>query len=331
MSNLMDGIMDTAKTLYKHIVLAEGEEQRIIDAAKMIAADKIAKLTLLGDKDKVKALLGGEIDGIEIEDPAKSPKREQYAQLLYNLRKDKGVTPEIAAELVTNPLYYGCLMVKAADADGMVAGSIYPTGDLLRPALQIIKARPGIKTVSSCFVMCMPEGSPYGENGVMIFSDCAVMPNPTAEQLADIAEAAADSARKIAGISEPKVALLSFSTKGSAKHELVDKVATAVNILKERKPDFMFDGELQLDAAIVPKVATLKAYGSPVGGNANVLVFPDLQAGNIGYKMAQRMGNALAIGPIGQGMAKPVNDLSRGCSADDVVGVVAITALQSRE
>ncbi|MDD3947214.1 MAG: phosphate acetyltransferase [Clostridia bacterium] len=329
MSKLMNNIINTAKTLYKHIVLAEGEEQRIIDAAKMIAAEKIAKLTLLGDKDKIKAMLGGEIEGVNIVNPELSSKKEQYAELLYILRKEKGMTPQKAAELVKNPMYYGSLMVKASDADGLVAGSIYPTSELLRPALQIIKARPGIKTVSSCFVMCLPEGSAYGDEGVMVFGDCAVLPNPTAEQLADIAEASADSARKIAGIKTPKVALLSFSTKGSAKHELVDKVSTAVKILTDRKPDFIFDGELQLDAAIVPKVATLKAYGSPVGGNANVLIFPDLQAGNIGYKLTQRLGNALAIGPICQGMAKPVNDLSRGCSADDVVGVVAITSLQA--
>lgn len=329
MSKLISSVIETAKKHYRHIVLAEGEEQRIVDAAKMIAAGKIAKLTLLGNTDKIKSMLGVGIEGIDIADPLTSPKSAAYAELLYNLRKEKGMTPEKAASLVQSPMYYGCLMVKAGDADGMVGGSIYPTSELLRPALQIIKARSGIKTVSSCFIMCLPEGSIYGDEGVMVFGDCAVMPNPTAEQLADIAEASADSAHNIAGIKEPKVALLSFSTKGSAAHELVDKVTDAVKILESRKPPFVFDGELQLDAAIVPKVSTLKAYGSPVGGRANVLIFPDLQAGNIGYKLVQRLAGAEAIGPICQGMAKPVNDLSRGCSADDVVAVVAITSLQA--
>jgi len=329
MSKLMNGILETAKTFDKHIVLAEGEEPRIIEAAKIIAEGKIARLTLLGRREVVLSLLGGEVPGIDIVDPATSPKREEYVQLLYELRKDKGVTPEKAVSLALSPMYFGCLMVRAGDADGMVGGSIYPTSELLRPALQIIKTRPGIKTISSCFVMCLQEGSPYGDHSVMIFGDCAVNINPTSDQLADIAEASADSARNIAGIKEPKVALLSFSTKGSASHELVDKVSAAVSILQQRKPAFVFDGELQLDAAIVPKVAALKAPGSPVGGSANVLIFPDLQAGNIGYKLAQRLGGAEAIGPICQGMARPVNDLSRGCSANDVVSVVAITALQA--
>ena len=239
------------------------------------------------------------------------------------------MTEEQAVEFAKKPLYLGVLLVKAGKADGMVAGAINSTGDTLRPALQIIKTAPGIKTVSSCFIMVLPEGSKYGENGIMVFGDCAVNINPDAQQLADIAIASAQSAASIAGI-EPKVAMLSFSTKGSAKHEFVDKVVEATKIVKELAPDLKVDGELQFDAAVVKSVASLKAPGSDIAGSANVMIFPDIQAGNIGYKLVQRLAGAEAVGPICQGFNMPVNDLSRGCSAEDVVNVTAMTVLQCK-
>ncbi len=329
MSKLMDGIIARAKTMNKHIVLAEGEEERIINAALIIKQQGIARLTLLGDEKVILSKVEeGALDGVQIINPTTSDKAEEYANLLYELRKAKGMTIEKAKELTKLPLYFGCLMVKNGDADGLVGGSVTATSEVLRPALQIIKTKPGIKTVSGCFVMGMPEGSPYGEDGVMLFADCAVLPDPTAEQLVDIAVASASSARTICGMKEPKVAMLSFSTKGSASHPNVDKVQLATSTLKGMDLDFDVDGELQLDAALVPTVGALKAPGSTVAGHANILVFPDLQSGNIGYKIAQRFGGVEAIGPICQGLALPVNDLSRGCSVSDVVGVVAITSLQ---
>lgn len=329
MAALLESIRREAKKAYKHIALAEGEEERIIVAASRIADMQMAKLTLIGDEKKIAAKCPDvDLTGVEIFNPDKKD-LSKYADLLYELRKAKGMEKAEAAKLVHNPLYLGALMVKSGEVDGMVAGSVNSTGDVLRPALQIIKTAPGIKTVSSCFIMVLPEFSKYGENGVMVFGDCAVNPNPTAEQLADIAIASASSAKNIAGI-HPKVAMLSFSTMGSAKHELVDKVTEAVKIAKKAAPELELDGELQLDAAIVESVAKLKAPGSKVAGRANVLIFPDLQAGNIGYKLVQRLAGAEAVGPICQGFNKPVNDLSRGCSADDVVNVVAMTALQAK-
>ena len=325
--SLLQTVREKAKAAGKTIVLAEGEEKRVLDAAKVILAEKIASLVLIGNREKIAEKADFDISAVTVVDPGKDDLSE-YAELLYELRKAKGMEKEQAEQLVKNPLYLGVMLVKTGKADGMVAGSVNSTGDTLRPALQIIKTAPGIKTVSSCFIMVLPEGSKYGENGVMVFADCAVNIAPDAEQLASIAVASADTAEKIAGI-HPKIAMLSFSTKGSAKHENVDKVAEATCLVHEIAPQLECDGELQLDAAIVESVAALKAPGSKIAGSANVLIFPDLQSGNIGYKLVQRLGGAQAVGPICQGFNKPVNDLSRGCSAEDIVNVVAMTALQA--
>jgi phosphate acetyltransferase len=326
---IMGKIWENARKLNKKIALPEGSEPRTLKAAEKIKSEKLAEVILLGNTEKILKSAkdaGANIEGITIIDPKSSDKSDEYANTFYELRKSKGITLEKAKEILLDEIYFATMMVKNGDAHGMVSGAIHSTGDLLRPALQIIKTAPGISIVSSCFVM-ETQAKEFGEEGVLVFADCAINPNPNAEELASIAIATASTARSLCGF-EPRVAMLSFSTKGSGKHEFVDKVVEATKIAKEKAPDLLIDGELQLDAAIVQKVASLKAPGSKVAGNANVLIFPDLQSGNIGYKLVQRIAKAETIGPVSQGFARPINDLSRGCSADDIVNVVAITAVQ---
>jgi len=326
-------IREKAKKNPKIIVLPEGEEPRMIKAAETIIKEGFAGLILLGREENIKSRareLGVELpDEIKIISPKDSEKLKKYAESYYQLRKHKGVSLEEAYQLLENPLYFGALMVYHDDADGLVAGSINATGDVFRPALQTIKTAPGINIVSSSFVMVVPD-CPYGENGIIVFADCALNPEPNAEQLADVAIASASTGKALVGF-EPRVAMLSFSTKGSGKHPLVDKVIEATKIAQEKKPELLIDGELQADAALIPSIGERKAPNSKIAGKANVLIFPDLNSGNIAYKLIERLAKAEAIGPISQGMRKPVNDLSRGCSAEDIVNVVAITVLQAGE
>lgn len=329
--SVLDSIKEKAKADVKHILLPEGGEERTVQAARIITDEKIAKVTLLGDEEEIKKVaekFNVCLCGIDIINPLTDPDFEHYANGFYELRKAKGMTPEKARETIKNTLFYACMMIKEGKADGMVSGAINTTGNTLRPGLQIIKMAKGINTISSCFIMEIPNKE-YGDNGLMLFGDCAININPNPDELASIAIATANTAKTLLGM-DPKVAMLSFSTKGSAKHENVDKVTAALAKVKELAPDLDVDGELQADAAMVPKVAALKAPGSKVAGHANVLIFPDLQAGNIGYKLVQRLAGAEAVGPVSQGFAKPINDLSRGCSIADIVSVVAITAVQAQ-
>ncbi len=327
---VVEEIKKKAAAKQKKIVLCEGEDARVVEAAAACVKEGIAKIVLLGNAEEI-AAKNPEVDlaGIEIVEPATSPKLEEYAALLYELRKAKGMTEEQAKEQAKDATFFGALMLKSGDVDGLVSGACHSTANTLRPGLQIIKTAPGVSAVSSFNLMVAPMGgNKYCEDGMLIFADCGLNPTYTAEGLADCAIATAKSAKEIAGLS-PRVAMLSFSTKGSAKHDLVTNVQEAVKIAKEKAPELELDGELQFDAALVPEVAALKAPGSKVAGHANVLIFPDLQAGNIGYKIAERLGGFQAIGPICQGFAKPLNDLSRGCKSADIVCAVAITALQA--
>ncbi|MCR5769094.1 MAG: phosphate acetyltransferase [Lachnospiraceae bacterium] len=329
--SIIDKIKAKARENVKTIVLPEGDEPRTVQAAALIRDRGLARPVLLGNIEKINetaANTGTGISGIELIDPIGSPKAAGYAETLYELRKAKGVTMEDASKMVADPMYYAVMMVKSGDADGLVSGAVHTTGDMLRPALQIIKTAPGVKVVSSSFLMDFPNKN-IGYDGLLVYSDCVVMPCPTAEELACIAVCAARTAHDLCGVETPKVALLSFSTKGSAKHELVTKVQEATALAHEMAPELILDGELQFDAALIPEIGESKAKGSPVAGHANVLVFPDLQAGNIGYKITQRLGGAEAVAVL-QGLAKPCNDLSRGCSVEDIVTTVALTAVQAQ-
>ena len=327
---MIERVWAKARANVRRIVLPEGEEPRTIQAAAMARDEGLAVPILLGDSAAIRKAAEGLnvcVDGIEIVDPTANPKLSDYAEALYELRKAKGLSREDAERLATDAMYCGVLMVKLGDADGLVSGAVHTTGDMLRPALQIIKTKPGIRVVSSSFLMNTPNPA-LGDNGLLVYADCVVVPNPTAEELAAIAVSAADTARVLCGIEEPRVAMLSFSTKGSAKHEMVDKVRRATELAHALAPELLLDGELQFDAALVPEVGASKAPGSPVAGRANVLIFPDLQAGNIGYKITQRVGNAECYAVL-QGLAKPCNDLSRGCTVRDIVNTIALTAVQA--
>ena len=330
--SFIEQIKERARKEIKTIILPEAVDKRVLEAAKIVKEQGYAKVILIGEEEKVRETAKQnniDIEGTELIDPAKSERTEKYAKELYELRKAKGMTEEQAKELVLDPTYYGMMMVKLNEADGLVSGAIHSTSDTLRPALQILKTAEGTKLVSAFFVMVVPECE-YGENGVFIFADSGLNEEPDAEALSEIAISSSKSFKQLIG-EEPKVAMLSYSTHGSANSASTQKVIQATELAKQKQPELIIDGELQLDAAIIPEVAELKTKGSPVNGQANVLIFPDLGAGNIGYKLVQRLAKAEAYGPLCQGIAKPVNDLSRGCSSEDIAGVVAITAVQAQK
>ena len=330
--SFIEEIKEKARKDIKTIILPEATDERILKATEMVKKEKYAKIILLGNEEQIKQIAQEkeiDINGTQIIDPEKSEKSEEYATELYELRKAKGMTEEKAKELIKEPIYYGMMMLKQGNADGLVSGATHSTSDTLRPALQILKTAPGTKLVSAFFIMVVPDCK-YGANGTFIFADSGLNEEPDSEALSEIAISSSKSFEKLVG-EDAKVAMLSYSTYGSAHSASTEKVIEATNKVKEKEPNLLVDGELQLDAAIIPEVAEFKAKGSPLKGQANVLIFPDLGAGNIGYKLVQRLAKAEAYGPLCQGIAKPVNDLSRGCSAKDVAGVVAITAVQAQQ
>ena len=330
--SFIENIKQRAKQDIKTIILPEAEDRRVLEAASKVIVQGFAKVILLGNKTQIEndsKENNIDLTGVEIIDIPSSTKKQEYAQKLFELRQAKGMTEEEASKLIEEPIYYGMMMLKLGEADGLVSGAAHSTSNTLRPALQILKTAPNTKLVSAFFVMCVPNCE-YGEHGTFIYGDSGLVENPNADELSEIAISSSKSFKQLVE-AEPKVAMLSYSTYGSAKSELTEKVIEATKLVKEKEPNLLVDGELQVDAAIIPEVSKSKAPGSPIEGNANVLIFPDLNAGNIGYKLTQRLAKAEAYGPLCQGIAKPVNDLSRGCSADDIVGVVAITAVQAQQ
>ena len=330
--SFIDGLKDKAKQSIKTIILTESEDKRVLEAAQKVKKQGFANIILIGNEEDANKLAKEnniDISGIPVINPETSDKFEEYANAFYELRKAKGMTEDKAREMLKDNMYFGTMMVKMGDADGLVSGACHSTANTLRPALQILKTAPGTKLVSAFFLMVIPDCK-YGENGIFIFGDSGLVENPTADELSEIAISSSKSFEQLTG-KESKVAMLSYSTYGSAHSELTEKVVEATKLLKEKMPNLVCDGELQLDAAIIPEINASKAPGSPLKGEANTLIFPNLDAGNIGYKLVQRLAKAEAYGPLCQGIAKPVNDLSRGCNSDDIVGVVAITAVQAQE
>ncbi|HLN72774.1 MAG: phosphate acetyltransferase [Methylococcaceae bacterium] len=327
---ILKRVYQNSQKYQKKIVLPEGSEPRTLRAVEIILNQKLAQIILLGNPDEINHTasdIGVNIEGATIVDPKTDPRREVYAEIMVGIRKSKGLTREAALDLLNDPLYFAPLMIKNGDADGELAGAINATGDVLRPAFQYVKTLPGVSVVSGAFLMFVNDPH-FGHDGILVFADCAVLPDPDERQLAEIAVTTAKTAKSVVGM-DPRVAMLSFSTMGSAQHPMVDKVVNATRIAREMDPELKIDGEMQLDAALIPEVGRLKAPNSEVAGRANILVFPSLEAANIGYKLVQRLGKAEAVGPILQGMAAPINDLSRGCSVSDIVNMVAITSNQA--